>query len=302
MKTQELKISPKPTRFSQVIVLKFDGPPGRTVRQDFGLRQQDQQPRSEFETFKAAHQKVRAAMGYHPQWPEDRYVFPQFEIRDEAACKRPENEQEKQKQKGVPNGNLGSLMTELFERGYFLIDANAYYDDRDREVVRITFSCKDEDRKIEKATPSQAALTEYFKSRTYKYIHAWDRRWVRVDTGEEMGNLNIAICGGEMRPQDCMTYRVMHLGAIGAEKGEADLMSFDVARHPESVAPAKKLPASTTSASMPTAPTLKVPLGARIKIPMPKAKAAPATTGPAPSIVIPRSNAVISSASFVSKR
>lgn len=250
MNTQKIKPDPKPSWFPEIIVLNIMGAIAKTVRQDLGFRLGEDLPRqSDYAAFMAEHQKVHSGLGFHPQIRDPKYVFSEFEVRNDKGGE----------QKGVPNVNIGSLVAELYERGYYLIDAGARVDDRKRDVVRLTFSVKESDRKLAKASPSRDALVAYFRNRTYGFCHVWDRRWVRVDTGEQMGNMTIAVCGNEPRPQDCMTYRILRVGDRGANKGEPAIVSFDVARRPPSVAaPAKK---RTTAA-----PTLTATIGERVNV------------------------------------
>ncbi|MFH1078304.1 MAG: hypothetical protein V1745_03435 [Patescibacteria group bacterium] len=225
---EQFKRDPKPSQQVDVIVVTVMGAIARSVRQGLGLSfLGKQQLQSDYQNFLAEHQKVRQELGYQPQIPEPRYVFSQFEDRGGEVYQ----------QKGVPNADVGQLVADIVGEGYFLIHAAARVDDRKRDVVRLTFSRKESDRPIAMASPTPEKLVAYFKDRAYGFVHVWDRRWVRVDFSTQVGNVTVVVCGNEPRHRDCVTYRILRLGDRGANKGEAGLMSFDLAKRPTPTSP-----------------------------------------------------------------
>ncbi len=213
---------PKPTEKPGIVTLMFVGRIGRGISEDLELDfgPPDSTQLDEHKAFMDAHRAAREKLGYHPQPPEPRYMFEEeFGARGDGM-----------QQKGVPNMSVDTCLRELYDEGYFLIAARYWVDERQRDVSRLTYSCKESDRPLEQLSPSRTCILTCLNGRVFGHGHGWDRRFIDVTNGQQLGNNTISICGSEQTPEVCGTYRVLHFGNSGEVKDPSGLYSFDVVK------------------------------------------------------------------------
>lgn len=92
---------------------------------------------------------------------------------------------------GIPDTCVSDFVQEVVERGYFLIgaDVNAeQIDENVRDVARLVFSRKEEDRACQMASPTTQAILRYFGGKIWGYVHVHDNRRIHPATETQIGN------------------------------------------------------------------------------------------------------------------
>lgn len=92
---------------------------------------------------------------------------------------------------GIPDTSAHDFVREIVERGYFLIGADVnteQVDENERDVARLVFSRKEEDRACQMSSPTSEQIIQYFSGKIWGYAHVHDNRRIHPATGTQIGN------------------------------------------------------------------------------------------------------------------
>jgi hypothetical protein len=188
---------PRPQEDATVIHVKVFGAMAKGMRDSLHLAARKENPelKKRFQVEQEAENLARKEAGYSG-------FTPQRQPLDDGETR------------GVPNVNIEDYISSLYAKGYFLIAASHeehLVGENKRDLSRLVFSRKEEDRPVEQAEPTQEKVQRYFAGKVFQYLHYHDHRRFHPGLKKEIGNVLVDLAGTIQRSESCRTYRKLQM-------------------------------------------------------------------------------------------